>query len=112
MNANIFLILMLVLVGIVGIVMSLLCTSKKTEKMVWSIFISFGLFSAIGISFMSISVIQLYKAKNIKNALPVEVIIDNNKLHYVYTYNQPVLYDIRFVSNLFINIFDKINKLY
>ena len=52
-----------------------------------------------------------YKAKNIKNALPVEVIIDNNKLHYVYTYKQPVLYDIRFVSNLFINIFDKINKL-
>ena len=53
-----------------------------------------------------------YKAKNIKNALPVEVIIDNNKFHYVYTYKQPVLYDIRFVSNLFINIFDKINKLY
>ena len=53
-----------------------------------------------------------YKAKNIKNALPVEVIIDNNKFHYVYTYKQPVLYDIRFVSNLFINIFDKISKLY
>ena len=73
MNANIFLILMLVLVGIVGIVMSLLCTSKKTEKMVWSIFISFGLFSAIGISFMSISVIQLYKAKNI-NTYNIEVV--------------------------------------
>lgn len=73
MNANIFLILMLVLVGIVGIVMSLLCTSKKTEKMVWSIFISFGLFSAIGISFMSIAVIQLYKAKNI-NTYNIEVV--------------------------------------
>ena len=53
-----------------------------------------------------------YKAKNIKNALPVEVIIDNNKFNYVYTYKQPALYDIRFVSNLFINIFDKISKLY
>ena len=53
-----------------------------------------------------------YKAKNIKNALPVEVIIDNNKFNYVYTYKQPALYDIRSVSNLFINIIDKISKLY
>lgn len=53
-----------------------------------------------------------YKAKNIKNALPVEVIIENNKFNYVYTYKQPALYDIRFVSNLFITIFDKISKLY
>ena len=53
-----------------------------------------------------------YKANNIKNALPVEVIIDNNKFNYVYTYKQPALYDIRSVSNLFINIIDKISKLY
>ncbi len=53
-----------------------------------------------------------YKANNIKNALPVEVIIDNNKFNYVYTYKQPALYDIRSVSNLFINIVDKISKLY
>lgn len=32
MNVNIFLILMLVLIGIVGIVMSLLFTSKKHRK--------------------------------------------------------------------------------
>ena len=32
MNVNIFLILMLVLIGIVGIVMSLLFTSKNTEN--------------------------------------------------------------------------------
>lgn len=81
MNVNIFLILMLVLVGIVGlvlvgiagIVMSLLCTSKKTEKIVWSIFISFGFFSVIIISFMAISVSQLYKAKNI-NTYNIEVV--------------------------------------
>jgi len=65
MNVNIFLILMLVLIGIVGIVMSLLFTSKNTENMDLAIIISFGLFSVIVISFMAISVSQLYKAKNI-----------------------------------------------
>lgn len=47
MNVNIFLILMLVLIGIVGIVMSLLFTSKNTENMDLAIIISFGLFSVI-----------------------------------------------------------------
>ena len=61
MNVNIFLTLMLVLIGIVGFVISLLCIS---EKMLWSI-ISFSLFSVVIISFMTISVSQLYKAKNI-----------------------------------------------
>ena len=70
MNVNIFLTLMLVLIGIVGIVMSLLCIS---EKMGWSIFISFCLFSVIVTSFMAIFVSQLYKAKNI-NTYNIEVV--------------------------------------
>ena len=73
MNVNIFLILMLVLIGIVGIVMSLLFTSKNTENMDLAIIISFGLFSVIVISFMAISVSQLYKAKNI-NTYNIEVV--------------------------------------
>ena len=73
MNVNIFLILMLVLIGIVGIVMSLLFTSKNTENMDLAIIISFGLFSVIVISFMAISVSQLYKAKNI-NTYNIDVI--------------------------------------
>ena len=73
MNVNIFLILMIVLIGIVGIVISLLCASIKTEKMGWSIFISFCLFSVIVASFMIISVSQLYKAKNI-NTYNIEVV--------------------------------------
>ena len=73
MNINIFLILMLILIGIVEIVMSLLCTSKKTEKRLWSIFISFGLFSVVIIIFMAKSVSQLYKAKNI-NTYNIEVV--------------------------------------
>lgn len=64
MNVNVFLILMLVLIGIVGIVVSLLCTSKRTKNMFLSMFISFALFSVIVISFMVISVVQLYKNKN------------------------------------------------
>lgn len=69
MNVHIFLILMIVLIGIVGIVISLLCIS---EKMLWSI-ISFSLFSVVIISFMAISVSQLYKAKNI-NTYNIEVV--------------------------------------
>ena len=69
MNVNIFLTLMLVLIGIVEFVISLLCIS---EKMLWSI-ISFSLFSVVIISFMAISVSQLYKAKNI-NTYNIEVV--------------------------------------
>ena len=76
LKASIFiLILMLVLIGIVGIVMSLLFTSKNTENMDLAIIISFGLFSVIVISFMAISVSQLYKAKNI-NTYNIEVQIN------------------------------------
>ena len=64
MNVNVFFILMIILIGIVGIVMSLLFTSKNTENMDLAIIISFGLFSVIVISFMAISAIQLYKDKN------------------------------------------------
>lgn len=69
MNVNIFLTLMLVLIGIVEFVISLLCIS---EKMLWLI-ISFSLFSVVIISFMAISVSQLYKAKNI-NTYNIEVV--------------------------------------
>ena len=69
MNVNIFLTLMLVLIGIVEFVISLLCIS---EKKLWSI-ILFSLFSVIVISFMAISVSQLYKAKNI-NTYNIEVV--------------------------------------
>ena len=37
MNVNIFLILMLVLIGIVGIVMSLLFTSKTQKIWIWQL---------------------------------------------------------------------------
>lgn len=69
MNVNIFLTLMLVLIGIVEFVISLLCIS---EKKLWSI-ILFSLFSVVIISFMAISVSQLYKAKNI-NTYNIEVV--------------------------------------
>lgn len=69
MNVNIFLTLMLVLIGIVEFVISLLCIS---EKKLWSI-ISFSLFSVVIIGFMAISVSQLYKAKNI-NTYNIEVV--------------------------------------
>lgn len=72
MNINVFFILMIILIGIVGIVTSLLCTSKK-ENMFLPAIISFGLFSIIVISFMIISVIQLYKDKNI-NTYNIEVV--------------------------------------
>lgn len=73
MNINVFFILMIILIGIVGIVTSLLCTSKRTENMFLPAIISFGLFSIIVISFMIISSIQLYKDKNI-NTYNIEVV--------------------------------------
>ena len=72
MNANVFFILMIILIGIAGIVVSLLCTSKRTKNMILSMFISFALFIVV-ISFMAISVIQLYKDKNI-NTYNIEVV--------------------------------------
>lgn len=73
MNVNVFFILMIILIGIVGILISLLCTSKKTKNMFLPIIISFGIFNIIVISFMIISVIQLYKDKNI-NTYNIEVV--------------------------------------
>ena len=69
MNVNVFFILMIILIGIVEFVISLLCIS---EKKLWSI-ISFSLFSVVIIGFMTISVSQLYKAKNI-NTYNIEVV--------------------------------------